>query len=76
METEKTKNWNWFENLTTECNSLAERFGLDDFHMSELRQFVEQVARDQYRIGSKSGYRWAKQGGDKKLSPAPAAVAA
>lgn len=74
MESEKTQNW--YANLISECNGLAERFGLDDFHMTEMRNFVEKVARAQYISGSKSGYRWAKQGGDKKSSPAPAAVAA
>ncbi|MFA6132083.1 MAG: hypothetical protein WC702_03430 [Patescibacteria group bacterium] len=59
MENDKK---NWFENLTSECNSMAERFGLDDFHMSELRQFVERVAREQFKSGSKSGYWWAKKG--------------
>jgi len=74
MENNKTQNW--YANLIENCNSLAERFGLDDFHMDELRQFVEQVARDQFKSGSKSGYRYAKSGRDKKLVVAGEAVAA
>ncbi|MFH1253643.1 MAG: hypothetical protein V1664_04955 [Candidatus Uhrbacteria bacterium] len=74
MESEKTQNW--YHNLISECNTLAERFGLDDFHVDEMRQFVERVAREQFKSGSKSGYRWAKQGGDKKLTPVSEAAAA
>jgi len=74
MESEKTQNW--YSNLISECNSMAERFGLDDFHLNEMREFVERIAREQFKSGSKSGYRWAKQGGDKKLTAAPQAVAA
>jgi cytosine/adenosine deaminase-related metal-dependent hydrolase len=71
MTKEETKNW--FENLIAECNSLAERFGLDDFHMSELRQFVERIAREQYKNGTKSGYWWAKTG-EKKAAAAAASA--
>jgi len=74
MESNKTQNW--YSRLIEDCNSLAERFGLDDFHVDELRKFVEKIARDQFISGSKSGYRWAKQGGEKKLATAPQAVAA
>ena len=74
MESEKTQNW--YHNLISECNNLAERFGLDDFHMEEMRQFVERVARDQFKSGRKSGYRYAKSGRDKKLTPMPEAVPA
>jgi hypothetical protein len=74
MESNKTQNW--YSDLIRDCNNLAERFGLDDLHMDELRNFVEKIARNQFISGSKSGYRWAKQGGDKKLVTAPQAVAA
>jgi len=74
MESNSTQNW--YAELTNECNSLAERFGLDDFHVSEMRDFVTRVAKEQFKSGSKSGYRWAKRGGDRKISPAPEAVAA
>ncbi len=67
---------NWYSNLVEKCNSLAERFGLDDFHVREMREFVMEVAKDQYKSGSKSGFRFAKQGGGKKLVTAPEAVVA
>lgn len=73
---ENTKTQNWYANLIENCNSLAERFGLDDFHMDELRKFVEEVAREQYKNGSRSGYRYAKSGRDKKMVVAAEPVAA
>lgn len=74
MQSEKTQRW--YENLVSECNGLAERFGLDDFHMSELRQFVERIAKEQYTNGTKSGYWWAKTGEKKAAEAAAAAQAA
>jgi hypothetical protein len=65
----------WYENLINECNNLAESFGLDDLHMSEMREFVTRIAKEQYKSGSKSGYWFAKKGGE-KAAAAPAAVAA
>ena len=58
MMEQKTQN-NWYRNLMSHCNSLAEKFGLDDLSSEELRSFVNQVARDQYKLGNKSGIRWA-----------------
>jgi hypothetical protein len=67
---------NWYANLMDTCNQMAERFGLSDEHLAEMRNFVYETARSQFKSGSKSGYRWAKQGGDKKLAPAAEAAAA
>lgn len=75
MESYTTQNW--YSKITQECNGLAEKFGLDDFSVREMRDFVMQVARDQFKSGSKSGFRYAKRGGgDKTLVAAPEAVAA
>lgn len=63
----------WYSNLINECNNLAERFGLDDFHMNEMRDFVVRIAKEQYKSGSKSGYWWAKKG-EKEIATASAAA--
>lgn len=76
MENSNYSTQNWYANLMDRCNELAEKFGLDDQHLTEMRTFVYETAREQFKSGSKSGYRWAKQGGDKKLTPAPEAAAA
>ncbi|HLD18051.1 MAG TPA: hypothetical protein VJB99_03165 [Patescibacteria group bacterium] len=56
METVLNK---WYNTLITECNTLGEKFGLDDPGTSELRDFVTRIAKEQYQSGNKSGIRWA-----------------
>jgi hypothetical protein len=50
----------WYKKIITECNTLAEKFGLDDLLGQEFRDFVIRVARDQYKVGNKSGIAWLK----------------
>lgn len=50
---------NWYREITTRINSLSETFGLDDMQTSDLRTFVVNIAKDQYKIGNKSGAAWA-----------------
>ncbi len=57
----------WYATLMADCNSLGEKFGLDDMMNGELRDFVVRIAKEQYKVGNKSGIRWlrmelAKQG--------------
>ncbi len=52
-------NGNWYKNLITECNSMSERFGLDDMATKEMRDFIVFTAKEQYKHGNKSGIRWA-----------------
>jgi hypothetical protein len=49
----------WYHKLLDECRSLAERFRLDETSSEELMSFIVRVAKDQYKIGNKSGIRWA-----------------
>ncbi|MBU0646513.1 hypothetical protein KJ611_03525 [Patescibacteria group bacterium] len=49
----------WYEELIQSINRLAEQFGLDDISTSHLRDFIVGVAREQYKVGNKSGARWA-----------------
>jgi hypothetical protein len=49
----------YFQTLTSRANSLAEQFGLNDRQTSELRSFVVDEAKAQYKSGSKSGAAWA-----------------
>lgn len=70
---ENTTNKKWFEELISSINSLAERFGLDDLGTSELREFVIQTAREQYKVGNKSGARWAFKKMESETAASPAA---
>ncbi len=51
----------WYATIVAECNTLAEKFGLDDLLGEELRDFVIRIARDQYKVGNKSGIAWLKR---------------
>ena len=64
MDTENKSNW--LTALIRSINSLSEQFGLDDQSTSTLRDFIVDIAREQYKIGNRSGIRWARQ------NPSPA----
>jgi len=55
-ETQKT---NWFRALNDRVSDLAETFGLDDTQVNQFRDFAVQIAKEQYKVGSKSGASWA-----------------
>jgi hypothetical protein len=62
MSTQSKTN-NWYRDLVSRVNTLSETFGLDDLQTSDLRNFVMTIAKDQFKVGSKSGAAWAfKQG--------------
>lgn len=56
---EKNKKNNWYSNLISETNSLAEELGLDDFNTGRLRDFIVDHAKSQYKLGNKNGAGWA-----------------
>lgn len=49
---------NWFRILLDKINQLAEQFALDDVQTNAFRDFVVSIAREQYKVGSKSGARY------------------
>jgi uncharacterized protein YfaT (DUF1175 family) len=55
-EAQKT---NWFRALNDRVSDLAETFGLDDTQVNRFRDFAVQIAKEQYKVGSKSGASWA-----------------
>lgn len=67
---------NWFVELTSRIQSLAEKFELDDMGVQELRDFVIDIAKSQYRVGNKAGIRWAyaKANGTQATAMQPSAV--
>ena len=56
---EKSSIAKWYEELISSINQLSEQFGLDENSATHLREFIIQIAREQYKIGNKSGARWA-----------------
>ncbi|EKD32894.1 MAG: hypothetical protein ACD_76C00121G0002 [uncultured bacterium] len=66
---------NWYVNMTSEFNRLAEALGLDENAADSLRSFVVEKAREQFKSGNKSGLRWAcTDEGRKHLGFAPNAA--
>jgi hypothetical protein len=55
---EEKKN-NWFQALQDKINTLAEQFELDELQTHTFRDFVVTTAREQFKIGSRSGAGWA-----------------
>jgi hypothetical protein len=60
MSNEQQKT-NWYNQLIQQTNTMSEAFGLDDSQTNELRNFIVSLARDQYKVGNKSGAAWAFQ---------------
>lgn len=70
METETTKK-GWHIELGAAINGLAEELGLDDMSTQRLREFIFENAKEQYRVGNRSGIRWARMNpnGTRALAP-------
>ena len=45
--------------MTTKLNALASNLGIEGPAVAELRNFVIEVAKSQYKSGNKSGIRFA-----------------
>ncbi|MBI5794599.1 hypothetical protein HZA87_06005 [Candidatus Uhrbacteria bacterium] len=66
-DTQKT---NWFQTMLDKINMFAEQFELDEVETSAFRDFILTTAREQFKVGSKSGAGWAfKQVREGKMSP-------
>ena len=62
----------WYKNLCDRVNEVAESFGLDDPQTNRFRDFIMQIARDQFKAGNKSGAGWAfQQARDKAAAGQP-----
>ena len=60
----------WFQNLSDKIRQLAEQFELDEIQHHTFRDFVINIAREQYKTGSRSGAGWAiKKAKEQTLKP-------
>lgn len=55
---EVTKGWHL--ELGKAVDGLSEELGLDDFSKAKLRDFIFEKAKEQYKMGNRSGIRWAR----------------
>lgn len=65
-----TQKSNWLQTLQDRVNRFAEQFELDEVETDTFRDFVVTTARDQFKVGNKSGIGWIlKQIREGKMSP-------
>lgn len=50
----------WFTELVTRFNSLVQNLGVEGPAADELRTFMIETAKEQFKAGNKSGIRWAR----------------
>lgn len=56
MEKESPK---WYVEMTSKFNELAHNLGIEGPAVAELRNFMIETAKSQFKVGNKSGIRWA-----------------
>lgn len=66
MENETRKSW--LSELEDNFMTLARKYDLPEDMEIEIRNFVIGVAREQYKIGNKSGIRWIRQQMNKPIA--------
>lgn len=52
---------NWYTQLLQRVTDIAQKFELEDNQQAELREFVVEVAREQYNTGNRSGISWLRK---------------
>lgn len=61
MESEPTVAPNtWYTDLNVSAQNLAEELGLDESATKQLKDFIFEKAKDQYKMGNRSGIKWAR----------------
>lgn len=56
--TEKPKFTPWHVKITERFDSLIERLAIPDDIAQEIKAFLFEVAKEQYKSGNSSGIRW------------------
>lgn len=54
MENKQT----WYDKMSDSFEALMRKFDMPEDMQIELREFMFSVAREQYRVGNKSGISW------------------
>jgi hypothetical protein len=61
----------WHVELIQSVQGLCEQFGLDDQATQSFRDLMMTIAKEQYKVGNRSGIAWAR-----KNPPRPSGAAA
>lgn len=63
----------WFMSLIASIQGMAEELGLDDMSSQKLREFVLNIAKEEFKAGNRSGISWARKNSSKNATVAAAA---
>lgn len=73
MDSQNDKeNPKWYVNMVARFNELAQNLGVEDPIADEIRQFMFTIAKEQFKIGNKSGIRFAMSDEGKRYFAAKA----
>lgn len=50
----------WYEQIIETVNQIGEEFEITGQQKEKLRDVIVTIAKDQYKLGNKSGIRWAR----------------
>lgn len=65
----------WYDKISDSFELLMRKFDMPEDMQIEIREFVFGVAREQFRVGNKSGISWAyRKVRDEQGASAPAAA--
>lgn len=51
----------WYKETMSQCDMYAHRFALSPDNAKALQEFVLSVAKEQFKMGSRSGILWMKK---------------
>lgn len=55
---ENNQKQSWYDKLSDSFDALMRKFDMPEDMAIEIREFMFNVAREQYRVGNKSGISW------------------
>lgn len=61
MTTAQASKQPWFVNLIARFQQLADRIDMPDEATAEIRQFMIEIAKEQYLAGNRSGIAWIRK---------------
>lgn len=62
MSSDTEKKSMWMRDIIAKVHALAEDIQMDDMHtVSQLRDFVLSIAKEQFMAGNRSGISWARR---------------
>jgi hypothetical protein len=73
MDNEKdNENPKWYVNMVARFNEIAQNLGVEGPIADEMRQFMFTIAKEQFKVGNKSGIRFAMSDEGRKYFAAKA----